>query len=221
VVREGVEFAQQIFPIREARGVFTGVEDIRSGQFVAPVRRLLGDMRNNMNAVSPQDIFVVFYPVNTVVCNLDEEGEPNLCGGASLELHSSSDEARGIMLAIAGTVEGLRIPISLRAESLVHELGHHLGLAHRPGDADSELTGSGLAGQGLYTRYTPLGYTDPEIDGFRIASDGMAGWNKSATEGNAQHPSTLAPLMWPSPIPLESVWISDAEYRFLMNVLAH
>ena len=220
VVREAAEFAQQILPVRQARAVYTGVEESRPGRFIAPAKRLLGAMRQGAAASAHDDVFVVFYPANSIVCSEDKEGKPIRCGGAAFDAHSSADPERGLMLAIAGTVDGVTIPVSLQAESLVHELGHHLGLTHRPGDADSKLIDSGIAGQGLYSKFTPLGYTDPDIDGFRIATDGMAGWNKSAEEGNAQHPSTLAPLMWPSPVSMESVWITDAEYRRLMDAIA-
>lgn len=212
VVREAAEFATQIFPVRDVSGVFTGIAEARSGQFLRPALSLLRDIRSGANEASPDDVFIVFFPPDSLFCgvhenrsscNLGEDGEPSYCGGGAHLLRSDRDPERGIMLTLVGTLNGLTIPISLQAESLVHELGHHLTLAHRPGNADCDLIDSGIAGQGLYTQSTPLGYIDPEIEGFRIATGGMAGWNKSATEGNAQHPSTLAPLMWPSfrPVP--------------------
>lgn len=200
VARAAAEFTRQLLPVREVRTAFTNVEDARPGSGVSPVKELLADLRNSPHIVSqPQDVFVVLVPFDAL----------DYSGGA---VHTRfTDEAdRGITLSIATSVDGIRIPISHQAESLVHEIGHYHGLKHKPGDID-DLTEMGL---------TADGYADPTIEGFRIAADGMTGQNKSYSEGNSEYPGSPTPLMWPSPLSSERVWINETEYRSLMNHLS-
>ncbi len=206
VARTAADFAQQIFPVNEVVTAFTNVEVARPGKGVAPMKELLADLRNSPYIVSnPQDVLVIVLPFGALTYFDGEEHTPYSGGAVRTRFADESD--RGILLSIATSIDGRQVPFTHQAESLVHEIGHYHGLAHKPGNADD------IAAIGL----TPGGYADPTIDGFRIALDGMSGSNKSYAEGNGEYPGTPTPLMWPAPLRLEQVWINDVEYRSLMN----
>lgn len=84
------------------------------------------------------------------------------------------------------------------AEALIHEFGHVLSLPHNPGEA-TELLGGPLI-------------PDMTIEGFRMNPSGLSGWNKSATEGNAQSTEPLVSLMWPIAVPSRKVMLNPVEY---------
>lgn len=88
-----------------------------------------------------------------------------------------------------------RSPSAL-AEGFVHELAHYFGLPHRPGEA-SDIS------------YPASEFSGGRFDGFRLAPDGMSGHNKSSIEGNGEHPTTLAPLIWPYLIERRLAFVSS------------
>ncbi|MCE9665415.1 Ig-like domain-containing protein [Halomonas sp. M5N1S17] len=136
---------------------------------------------------SGNDILVVFYP-------------PDFYGaGQSFGQTPHSDGRHGVAMPI--TLD--RSPSAL-AEGLVHELAHYFGLPHRPGEA-SDIS------------YPASEFSGGRFDGFRLALDGMSGHNKSSIEGNGEHPTTLAPLMWPYLIERRLAFVSRDEYLTLLR----
>ncbi|MDD7973831.1 Ig-like domain-containing protein [Roseinatronobacter alkalisoli] len=91
------------------------------------------------------------------------------------------------------------------AVGMVHEFGHAFGLSHMPGDV--EVVG------------TPETH-NPNIEAYRIASSGLEGWNKSATEGNAQDPNRLVSLMWPLALPSAASSMTELQYLEVQTNLA-
>lgn len=95
----------------------------------------------------------------------------------------------------------------LSAEELavvvVHEMAHGFGLHHNPGHA-------GEVG-------SIAGYVHETIEGFRMDHTGFGGHNKSAVEGNAEEPGTLAPLMWPMANPSTRLMTTPSELRNLQD----
>lgn len=239
VVRMAEEFAVQVMPVREAYGIDTGRDAdkdyaSRHREFVVAAMDTIvqiaeaagadvqkpeatGDdpvddpylvrmrisanleaLKNTVRAVredlgnfgSGNDILVVFYP-------------PDFYGpGQSFGQTPHTDGRHGVVMPI--TLD--RSPSEL-AEGLVHEFGHYFSLHHRPGEA-SDID------------YEPWQFPVGDIEGFRLAIDGMSGRNKSSTEGNGEHPVTLAPLMWPRLLDRSMVWISKDEYMTLMRAFA-
>lgn len=210
MARIAAEYATQILPFREVRTVITHVEMPKPwneaagpGKNIAPMTSLLRDLRASPNlGAERQDVFVVLYPTGVLTF-----------GGASIKTRFSSAPDRGLILNTTYALpDGRRVPVSHQAQSLVHEIGHHHLLEHRPGDAPSEDAGHSCC-------TNPYGYSEPGFEGFRLAPDGMSGWNKSFTEGNAQAADPPAPLMWPSPLDFDRVWITDEEYRTVLEYL--
>ncbi|MCC5968036.1 MAG: Ig-like domain-containing protein, partial [Natronohydrobacter sp.] len=81
---------------------------------------------------------------------------------------------------------------------LVHEFAHVFSLRHVPGNAGQ--VGAAEA-------------HNPDIEAYRIAPSGLEGWNKSATEGNAQDADRLVSLMWPEALPSAASSMKDWQYR--------
>lgn len=97
------------------------------------------------------------------------------------------------------TIDSMRpLDSDTLAEALLHEIGHVLSLRHNPGEAPELLNG-------------PL-IPDMTIEGFRMNPPGLAGWNKSATEGNEQSTEPLVSLMWPIALPSRKVMLNPLEY---------
>lgn len=139
---------------------------------------------------SGNDILVVFYP-------------PDFYGfGSSFGQTPHSHGRHGVAMPI--TLD--RSPSEL-AEGLIHEFAHYYGLSHRPGDASA-------------VNFPANQFSSGDIEGFRLAIDGMSGHNKSSEEGNSEHPVTLAPLMWPYLLDRTEVWVSEDEYLTLMRSFA-
>ena len=206
VVGMAEEFAQQIFPLQEVRSVFTGVEAAPAGEGVSPVRSMLRNMRGDPGiGADPEDVLIVFVPSDVLV---DSEGRPY--SGGNIGHRYGTEPQRGVVQEITESVGAVTVPVSMQAQVLVHEVGHNLGLGHRAGEAE-DLRDIGL---------TPGGFADPGIEGFRIALDGLSGWNKSYEEGNAQWHGVPTPLMWPSPLVLDRVWINESEYQSLMDTFS-
>ena len=101
--------------------------------------------------------------------------------------------ARAVMMFMDATYSADEL-----AAGLVHEFGHAFGLPHLPGDASQVGAASDFKAN---------------IEAYRIAPSGVDGWNKSATEGNAQDEDSLVTLMWPSVLPSAASSMHMAEYR--------
>ncbi|MEI4196938.1 Ig-like domain-containing protein [Roseovarius sp. E0-M6] len=239
VVRMTEEFTVQLMPVRDAYGIDTGrdadkdyasrhrdfvvaamdtivqmaeaagadvekpeavgddpVDDpylvrMRTSANLEALKNTVRAMREDLGSFgSGNDILVVFYP-------------PDFYGPGQTFSQTPHTEGRhGIAMPIMLD----RAPSEL-AEGLVHEFGHYFGLRHRPGES-SDID------------YQPWQFPVGDIEGFRLAIDGMSGHNKSSEEGNSEHPVTLAPLMWPRLLEPGMVWLSNDEYLTLMRAFA-
>ena len=215
IVRQAEEFAVQVMPFREVHGidtsrdadwdyanyhanfvvkVLTGYSAVTGHQLVMAnfeaLKNTIRKVREDLEGlIGSREIVVVFYPTDF------------LGVGWNIDRMLGNDRRRGIGMGIT-TQE----PSDWLAMGLVHEFGHHFGLSHRPGHI-SEIT------------MPPGAFVDFGIEGFRMAADGMSGQNKSATEGNAEHPGILVPLMWPRILPTGEVFVSESDYQTFMNVI--
>ena len=197
------EFALQVFPVREVRSVFTGVATGRPDADLGAMLDLLGEMRDDNDlGVARDDVLILFVPWGQLT---GSEGKP--IAGYSQGRRFGGDPRRGLIVTLTESVGAETVPVSMQAQTIVHEVAHNHGLAHRPGDAPY------VKERGL----TPENFVDPSIEGFRIAPGGMSGWNKSHDEGNGQWSRGPTPLMWPGPLVAERMWINEREYKSLMN----
>ncbi len=217
VIGQAEEFAVQVMPYREAHGIDAMrdtdrdyVNYYRDNVTIAKellnivldgekldnsikkqaLKNTLRKMREDISAVlQPDEILVVFYPT-------DYFGV-----GRNFDFLWGEDVYRGVGMGITRYAF-----VSELAMGLVHEFGHHLGLVHQPGHR-SEVT------------IPPAAFRDLSMEGFRIAAGGMSGWNKSATEGNGEHPTVLVPLMWPGTLPSGVVFVNERDYLTLMTTI--
>ncbi|AWB32587.1 Ig-like domain-containing protein [Orrella marina] len=112
----------------------------------------------------------------------------------------------GMMLEFRVRSVVMRIDTGFSADALgvglVHEFGHTFGLSHNPGNAST------------LSSYVP--HSHESIEGFKIAKDGLDGWNKSTTDGNAQS-DDLASLMWPLVLDSTASLITESEYQHVQS----
>ena len=100
---------------------------------------------------------------------------------------------------------------------IVHELGHVLGLQHLPFiRTDFQQHQTTVVRDECWEKGGTHVLEYKGIEGFRIASDGRSGWNKSSTEGNEQG-SWIVPIMYPSTIPIDDAFIARQHYLQLMK----
>ena len=217
VVRQAEEFAVQVMPFREVHGIDTNRDADRAyanyhrntvtalldaystvtghGRDAAnfeALKNTIRKVREDLDGlIGAHEIVVVFYPIDF------------LGVGWNIDRLLGDNPRRGIGLGIT-----TQASTSSLAMGLVHEFGHHFGLSHRPGHV-SEIN------------LPPGAFVDFGIEGFRMAPDGLSGRNKSATEGNAEHPSILVPLMWPQILPTGQVFVSESDYQTFMNVVGN
>jgi len=86
---------------------------------------------------------------------------------------------------------------------LLHELGHEHSLRHNPGNVGAHLPNG--------ARYL----IDFGIEAWRMNPDGLSGFNKSSTEGNAEHPDLMVSMMWPYAIATGEMSVTTSEYHIL------
>ena len=77
----------------------------------------------------------------------------------------------------------------------LHELGHEFALEHVPGDATQP--DAACPDPGSVPAEALRGRNEDGIEAWRMAPDGLDGWNKSQQEGNAEADGTLVSMMWP------------------------
>lgn len=97
--------------------------------------------------------------------------------------------------------------------TVTHELGHVFGLSHIPAASDDAAT----ADERCRMMWDNLNTRFDGIEGLRVDSDGSSALNKSAEEGNAEHPRALLPLMYPRGRPKDEQFISRDQYQFLLH----
>ena len=163
-------------------------ELVRIGAYVRWLQRLVRDH------IGPDDFVVIVLPGGFL-----EQWRHGVSMDGLQELDVSGFLYKGLLdyrsRAVAMVIfDDQNYPPDTLATGLVHEFGHSLLLQHSPPMAD------------------PLIIRNPRIDGFRLASSGLHGWNKSYEEGNAEHPVVLRSLMWPDLQPSPKVWLSPEEY---------
>lgn len=205
---KAADFAEQVLPILSALPVSSPIEidQASAEQFTESLARRITpegwdreDWRNYRLAARA---------IRSLRTNMRFYGGPNniyvvlypaefLDFGIGVREQFSNYPDRG-----AGMPITTQVPVSALAMGLVHEFGHIFGAQHRPPNA-ANLQASV--------------FRDPSIEGFRIAPGGLHGWNKSASEGNAEHPSALVPLMWPAVRPIGQVFVSQEDYRGFMR----
>ncbi len=179
----GVRALQNAFKEREDMNEVDAPELIRLGAYLRWLQR------EKQDHIGPEDILVIVVPDGFLA-----EGR---LGIAMSALHGSPysglSDYRARAVAMSIQADPVQLPDNL-ATALVHEFGHTLSLLHSPPESQAVLV------------------RNPRIDGFRLASSGLHGWNKSYEEGNAEDPVVLRSLMWPDVEPSRSVWLSPEEY---------
>lgn len=152
--------------------------------------------------MTPNDTYIVFVPPDF----MDAAG---IAYGGSAR--SSGNALNGIV-----SVPGMRVLLVVATDeawldtdtmtqALLHELGHEHGLRHNPGNAGPNLPPG--------ARYL----WDFGIEAWRMDPSGLAGANKSSTEGNAEHADVMASMMWPWAMPTDEMSVTASEYRALMT----
>lgn len=92
------------------------------------------------------------------------------------------------------------IPFDELVQLHLHEMGHEFGLEHVPGDArpPNDCARQTAGGVPLVSYSERDGRREEGMEAWRLAPGGLEGWNKSATEGNAEvENNTLVSMMWP------------------------
>ncbi|MBS1302681.1 Ig-like domain-containing protein [Loktanella sp. SALINAS62] len=235
VVRMAEEFAVQVMPVREAFGNDTGRD--ADGDYASRYRdsftaaldtivkaaeaagldvELPEDPEIDPTQLAQMRVIANLEAVeNTIRAVREDIGSFFSANDILVVFYPPDFYAPGRTFHQASQTDGLYgvgMPITLDrspselAEGLVHEFGHYFGLLHRPGEA-SEIA---------FTDALPV----DEIEGFRLSIDGMSGHNKSSTEGNGEHPVTMAPLMFPYLLDLRMVWLNNDEYMMLMRTFS-
>jgi hypothetical protein len=102
-----------------------------------------------------------------------------------------------------------------RLGTVTHELGHVFGLDHIPAASDDAKT----AAERCRMMWDNLNTHFDGIEGLRVDPDGAGALNKSAEEGNAEHPRTLLPLMYPRGRPKDEQFIRRDHYQFLLETM--
>lgn len=194
IAREAEIFAAQLMPLREIsiRPVDMDISPEGEGQDM--FESAFKELRSSPSSgIAPNDIATIIYDSALVSY-----------AGYNLGSYKKGELESGVGAAL---IQHSLVPVTHMAATLVHELGHHLGLVHRAGNSDVVPGG-------------PPASRDATIEGFRVSEDGLSGWNKSFEEGNAEHLSYLLPLMWPHPRGMEQLFVSDADYEIMMDALA-
>ncbi|WP_155957748.1 Ig-like domain-containing protein [Fodinicurvata sediminis] len=193
IAREAEIFATQLMPLREISIRPIDLDISPQGEGKDMFKSASKEVRNSPSSgIAPQDIVTLIYDSELVDY-----------AGYNLGSYRDGDPESGLGSAL---IQHSLVPITHMAASLVHELGHHLGLTHRAGNSDV------IVG--------PPSSRDATIEGFRISEDGLSGWNKSFKEGNGEHLSYLLPLMWPRPRGMEQLFVSDTDYEIMMDALS-
>gem|GEM_PF-4270939 len=221
IMRKAMDFGEQMFPVRkmtsqsmgevyvdpalyletdETVGLeFMGTSVWNSGRFNEALR----DFYFETGIHSQADVVVAFHPAIV--------GQGGT-GGALR--HFGDSDARPIPLNkrfLHMTLTEGAIP---RA-AIEHEIGHTFYLEHIP-TADTEARRDYVAAQPIDFWEDKNGHY--HIQGFRIYKDQNRGYNKSCTEGNAQH-STMANVMFPdiSNVYRHHVWINKKQVLRVMD----
>ena len=93
----------------------------------------------------------------------------------------------------------------------LHELGHEFALEHVPGNAmqpDAVCPDPGSVPEDALH-----GRNEDGIEAWRMAPDGLDGWNKSQDEGNAEVDGTLVSMMWPWAMHHRFMSLTKREYE--------
>jgi Bacterial Ig-like domain len=193
------ENAVQLFPIAAIEGGPLKVVELEGDQRPPPgcgSACFLGGVRSQLQAASHADIVVGFAPQEVL-------------GGGSTGPRLPSGQA--VLVSLAGRSEAW---FPRYVDALVHEIGHALDLEHIPQVSESERQRATALRDAALLGGSPLRYQG--IEGFRLTADGGAGWNKSAAEGNEQG-DWLAPLMYPTTIPVDEAFIANHHYRAIQR----
>lgn len=213
ILREGAEFTLQNFPIVEFEGptvvrdlpvsepiLYWGAETgdgIRTYNnpfdWTTRDRYFVRQVKNLLASWTSADVLILLFP---------KEVQPNWTGYAYTK-------SRPFTFSLFVPPEVHAQTVSVFTATLAHELGHAFGLVH---------TSACPAGQ--FQSCLNLGKAgSDEIEGFRLASDGSGGWNKSKTEGNAEAPTTGAvlSLMYDGAIGMPGLFILNEHYRELLG----
>lgn len=195
-------FATAIHPVTVAARI---QHELEHGQFGSPASNasqiLLGAYMRYIqdilsDRISRDDMLVMFIPSRYL---------PDDTLGRGI---SDADNAlyHGMLLEFRVRSVVMRIDTGFAADALgvglVHEFGHTFGLSHNPGNAST------------LSSYVP--HSHEPIEGFKIAKDGLDGWNKSTTDGNAQS-DNLASLMWPLVLDPTASLITESEYQHVQS----
>ena len=118
-------------------------------------------------------------------------------------------------IAMSLTRPGSGKPAVHTLGTVTHELGHVFGLDHIPAAADDAET----AAERCRMMWDALNTRFDGIEGLRVDPDGAGALNKSAEEGNAEHPRALLPLMYPRGRPKAQQFITRDQYQVLLDTM--
>ncbi len=202
VVESSRTFVRQLFPFKEVHVRFGGI--LRPGRLDALTScskdcatELVDEYRGSLWPTDHAGLGFVPHI----------EGGHRMTGGAA-----DRDRPGTFAFAIAPRDDYVDRYVS----GVVHELGHVLGLEHLPYTADEfQQAEATRVRNESWAQSAPVLWHGG-IEGFRISSDGRAGWNKSSTEGNEQG-AGLTNLMYPATVPIDEVFIARHHYLLLMR----
>src|SRR5690625_2926419 len=225
-------YIPQFLPYRSARAVPTNIAFGSYGMFLAKLRDpgaalkrrvgIIGGLGGNYatithvtayvrwlqrllrDHIASDDFVVVFLPEGTLV-----EAEGVAPTGLTTDFYTGSLLDYGSRVALLHSPSGspgggeTALDADLVAMALMHEFGHELSLRHVPHDSVPHLD--------------PRGHVEAGIEAFRLHPSGLAGWNESEREGNAERKAMLLSLMWPQVAPTDAVMLRPEEHATLQK----
>lgn len=163
-------------------------------------------------AVAPGDAVVIFMPQ----AFLDEFTAGYALGMAVAQTGMPNFGFPGMRVYVS--VIDASADLDTTVQVHLHELGHEFALQHVPGDA--LIADAVCPDPGSVPENALLGRNEDRIEAWRMAPDGLDGWNKSQQEGNAEADGTLVSMMWPWAMHHRFMSVTKSEYERMQSAVA-